>query len=163
MKYNCSICNKELQTDTAAVLTIGGYGTPRYLCSECEGEFDVATSGTDPEKIGEAMQKIGDKMANNELVGKLVFDTVSEIFATAKDRAEKIKNGTYDFSLDDAQIEDDSEDIPEELLESEEDKALDEKEEKRNKKIDKILNWVIGAVFTATLAFIIYRVIERLL
>ena len=83
------------------------------------------------------------------------------MFSDAKDRAEKIKSGEYDFSLD---IEaDDADDIPEELKETEEDKRLDEEErietEKRNeiaRKFDLFLFYpLIGAMFIGALAYII--------
>ena len=38
----CSICGKPIERDDASVLTISGYGNPRYICDECEEQMDVA-------------------------------------------------------------------------------------------------------------------------
>ena len=51
------------------------------------------------------------------------------------------------------------EEIPEELRETEEDKETVRIEEERNKKIDKISNWVCLGIIAGALGFLIYRVI----
>ena len=141
---------------------MGAYGTPKYLCSECEGEFETATHGREPLEIAEAMDKIGNKMAENDTVGKVILTAVNEIFDLAKERATQIKAGTYDFSLDTpTEVVEEDEEIPEELRESEEDRALDEREAKRQNKIDKVLNIVTGAIFGTAIAVILYLVIRR--
>ncbi len=132
---------------------MGGYGNPKYLCDECAADFDTATAGTNYDEIKSAMDKIGAKLTENDTDDTTVLRAVDEIFTEAGERAEKIKEGTYDFSEDEQSEE--SEDVPEELLESEEDKALDAKEAKTNKKIDSIFNWVFAAVFVAALAYFI--------
>ena len=71
-------------------------------------------------------------------------------FAAA--RANLIREGSYDFALDERE-EETLEEIPEELLESEEDKALDEAEEEKLKKIDKVLSWVWAALIVGIVAF----------
>ena len=70
---------------------------------------------------------------------------------------QKIKEGTYDFALDD--VEDGFDEIPEELQETEEDRILDEKEKAANEKFDKLMNklWiVVGAVAAVA---IIYKIV----
>ena len=87
----------------------------------------------------------------------LTISTMSSIMAKAAERATLIKEGKYDFALDvsEQQIEDESLiEIPEELLESEEDKQLDEEENERAQKIDKVLNWVWGIVMALAVAFL---------
>ena len=140
---------------------MGVFGSPKYLCRECENEFDTATAGCDPEEIGSAMQKIGEKMANNDGVGKLIYDTVNEMFKAATQRAEKIKDGTYDFSLDKSVEVLEEEEIPEELRESEEDKALDQEEQERDKKTNKVIDWVTGIVFLCFFVWLVYKLIDR--
>lgn len=158
----CCICNREITENDAPILTIGAYGTPKYLCPECEGEFETATHGREPWEIGEAMDKIGNKMAENDTVGKVVLTAVNGIFDSARERAEKIKEGSYDFSLDvPTETVEADEEIPEELRESEEDKALDARETERQTKIDKVLNIVTGAIFGVAVAVILYLVIRR--
>ena len=49
------------------------------------------------------------------------------------------------------------------MKESEEDKLLDEKEDKKNKKLEKILNWVSAIIFGAIGAFFIYRLLDLFL
>jgi len=51
--------------------------------------------------------------------------------------------------------------IPEELRETEEDKELDRKEAERNKKIDKIINWVSAILLLGVLGYAIYRLITN--
>ena len=81
-----------------------------------------------------------------------MLETVTEIFSAAGERARKIKEGTYDFSEDEKE-EDGLLDVPEELCETEEDKALDVKEQKNAKLIDKIFNWIYLAVFLGVAVF----------
>lgn len=159
---NCAICNKEVDTETAAVLAIGAFGTPKYLCPECENEIDTALTDTDFHNIGAAMDAIGKKMADNEYVGKVVFSTVNELFDKARDRATKIKEGTYDFSLDNQDsIEEGDGEVPEELLESEEDRELDRREIEKEKKVNRVIDWITGIAFTAAFAVIAYMLIDR--
>ena len=159
---NCSICNREVDGERAAVLTLGAMGTPKYLCEECEADFETATRGTDVDKIALSMERIGKLMADNNAVGNLVLSTVNDIFDCARSRALEIKNGTYDFAKDvSVDIATVSEEVPEELLESEEDRALDEAEEVRNRKIDKIITWISGAIFGAALIWVLYSLISR--
>jgi len=84
----------------------------------------------------------------------LVAETIKEIFSAAGERAKKIRNGTYDFSEDETE-KDEITDIPEELLETEEDKARDEREAKAGKLYDKIFNWVALAAFLAVIVIFI--------
>ena len=134
MNKRCSICGRITESETSAILVMGGFGNPKYLCCECSEDFDTATTATDYDSIKSAMDKIGARLAENNTEDATVLRAVDEIFTDAGARAEKIKDGTYDFSEDENPEE--SEDVPEELLESEEDRALDAKEAKANK------NWI---------------------
>ena len=82
-----------------------------------------------------------------------IVDAVSDIEA---DRAAKIKEGSYDFALDEVEGADELLDIPEELEETEEDRLLDERDARLNKKFDKILTWASVGVIIAAVGFLIY-------
>lgn len=159
MEKLCSICNKSVDSEAAAILTIGGFGNPKYICEECDGDFADATGAKDIIEISAAMDRISKKMTSIGADDKLVLKSVKEIMEEAYLRAEKIKNGTYDFSIEENNRESGDDSVPEELRETEEDKELDRKESERNKKLDKITNWVCIGVLIALLGFIAYRVI----
>ena len=149
----CSICKKEIDSDTAPILTMGGFGNPKYLCDSCAENMDTVTASHDPEQIEGAMKQIAAKISSAQVDDKLVMDTVGEIFSEAGKRAALIREGNYDFSLDSK--DEGLEDIPQELLESEEDKLLDEKDAETNKKIDKILNWITAGFIVAAVGILI--------
>ena len=107
------------------------------------------------------MDRISKKMTENNVDDSLVLKTVEEIMSEASARAEKIKGGDYDFSDEEAaELEDGTEEIPEELRESEEDRELDRVDEEKNKRFDKIFSWVSGILIGAAVAFLIYRILD---
>ena len=156
-KKSCCICRAEVDAENAPMLTVNAFAAARYLCPECEKDLDTVMRGTTPEEIGEAMDRISAKLAENDIENKTTLAAIDEIMKDASERAEEIKNGTYDFSLDDEVIEE----IPEELLESEEDKELDRIEEEKNKKLDKIFDWINFALIFALIAFFAYFIIAN--
>lgn len=153
---NCSICRRKIESDDPAVLTMSSFGYPRHICEECEKDLDDATLSKDPEIISAAIERIGKKMqqANND--DAITLKAVTEIVENATERGEMIKNGVYDYDNDDAVKEEENEEVPEELLETEEDRELDEKEQKTGEKLDKVLNWVTLAIFIAAMGYLIY-------
>ena len=157
---HCSICKKEVDEENSPILTMGGFGNPRYLCAECAEDIDTVIGAKEPEEIESAMAEISHKLSVCDIDDSLVTETVKEIFSAAGQRAKEIKNGTYDFSMDE---ERDGEllDVPEELLETEEDKQLDEKDKKTEKLFDKILNWVCFAVFLAVIIFAVIMILPE--
>ena len=159
MNKLCCVCKKNTDSENSAILVMGGFGNPKFLCSECSEDFDKATGATDFDTIKAAIEKIGENLSKNNISDDTVLDTIEGIFAESIDRAEKIKAGTYDFSMDKEQS-DQSDDIPEELMESEEDKLLDQREAKTNKKIDGILNWVFVAIFVLAIGYFVYRLLS---
>ena len=180
MQKLCCICNKIVDSDTAPILTVGGYGNAKYLCEECATDLDTATSARDFDTIKSAMDSIGEKMGKNNIDDELVIATVGELFIDAKKRAKAIEAGEYDFSREDAdevtdtEISEDTEtdaeecgeeseefDIPEELRETEEDRELDAKEKKSNAFYDKIFNWISLGIIVAALAAVAYLVFFR--
>ena len=131
---SCAICRREVDPQLAPMLTMSGFGIPRYMCEECASDFDEATGATDLNAVAAALDRIGKKLPLVDVDDKITITAIGDIIKNAEERAEKIKNGTYDFSLDVA--EDDK--IPEELLESEEDRELDRRDAEKAKKL---LGW----------------------
>ena len=180
MQKLCCICNKIVDSDTAPILTVGGYGNAKYLCEECATDLDTATSARDFDTIKSAMDSIGEKMGKNNIDDELVIATVGELFIGAKERAKAIEAGEYDFSGEDADEVTDTEisketeadaeesgeeseefDIPEDLRETEEDRELDAKEKKQGAFYDKIFNWISIGIIVAALAAVAYLVFFR--
>ena len=74
-----------------------------------------------------------------------------------EERAKLIKEGSYDFALDDQESEEDVlEEIPEELRETEEDRELDRKEAEALKKFDKVTNWLWLGILVGVIGAIVY-------
>ena len=139
---------------------MGGFGNPRYLCDVCAEDIDTVIGAKEAEKIEFSMARLSDKLSGAGADDPLVIETLKDIFSKAGERARKIKEGTYDFSEDEEEKEAEQLlDIPDELMETEEDKALDEKDAKAAKSLDKILNWVYIAIFLFAIAFAIIRFI----
>ena len=156
MEKRCSICKKITESETSPILVMGSFGNPKYLCPDCADDMEAVTESRDYEVIKAAMTRIGEALSRSNSDDSEVLDTVNSIFAEASDRAEKIKAGVYDFDAE-AVVSDEEEcedTIPEDLLESEEDRLLDEKEAKTNKKLDTILTWVMTAVFIAVFVYL---------
>lgn len=159
----CSICQRAIAEEEPKILSMGAYGTPRYICDECSADIDEVTLGRDYEKIAATMDKIGKLLADSN-PDKGTFNTVNSIMKDAAERAKKIKDGTYDFSLDeeDCDTGDDEgfDEIPEELLETEEDRELDRRDEEKSRKFDKFYNWVLTGVIIGAAGFIIWKIID---
>ena len=153
----CSLCTKRLEKEEPEILTVGSYGVARYLCDECAALLDKMTLSTELSDIKDAYDAVVEKMLDGPLIDESANETLQNMLVSAKERAEAIKNGTYDFSLDEPT--DEMDDIPEELLETEEDIELDRKREQRAEKIDKVLNVFIIAAIVAAAIFVITRFI----
>ena len=157
MSKICSTCLRKITSEEAPILTMGAYGTPKYLCDECAELIETITMGKEYDEITAAMQTLTDAMSKSNVDDRVTVKTVTSMFEECAKRAQKIKEGTYDFALDD--VEDGFDEIPEELQETEEDRILDEKEKAANEKFDKLMNklWiVVGAVAAVT---IIYKIV----
>ncbi len=157
----CAICDKEVEIENAPILTMGAYGVPKYLCDECAGDLDCATLGTDYGEISAAIERVGNKMSNFDPDGQ-TYMTVSKIMENSAARAKAIKEETYDFALDEEQKNEDDafDELPEELLETEEDRELDRRDEEKQKLFDKIFNWISLGAVGAVLLFIIWRALD---
>ena len=157
MAKNCCICLNKIFEEDGPILTMGAYGTPKCLCSECAEQIETATSGTDYDKIVEAMDSIPEKLTQANVDDKVTVTTVTEMFADCAKRAQEIKNGTWDFSKDNEASDESFDEIPEELKETEEDRLLDEADAKSMRKFDKVMSWVWAAVLAGVIGFLIWR------
>ena len=162
MGKNCCTCLKKIENENAPVLAMGAYGTPRLLCDDCAALIDTVTLGRDYDEITAAMQNLTDVITKSNVDDRLAVSTVTEILEQSAKRAQQIKEGTYDFSLDEVE-EEGFDEIPEELQETEEDRLLDQKEAESNAKFDKFMNWLWIGVGALAGAFIIWKVIDLLI
>lgn len=156
----CIICNTPVDEETASVLEMGAYGTPKYLCEECSLDLDRATLGTDAGEISAAMERITKKVSAADMSSK-TFATITSILERASERAKAIVDGTYDFTLDETEQEDEGfDDIPEELRETEEDVLLDKQDEERAEKVNAVFDFIsLGAVIGVA-AFVVWKILD---
>lgn len=159
---NCCICEKTVEREDAPILAMGGAGYARVLCEECDRELQVATRGHDVEEIKAAINSLTTKLANGE-PDAVTYRMMNEILITATQRAMEIKDGTYDFARDDEEDNEGFDEIPEELLESDEDIELDRKDEEKAKKFDKVYSIILTISLIALGGMIIWRIIQALL
>ena len=158
---NCAICKRAIEnTDGAAILAMGGFGNPRYMCEECCSDFDELTLSRDVEDIKSAADRIGKKMSKSEVDDKLTLRTVEDIMKSSAERKEKIESGEYDFSEEEArQNALCDEGVPPELQESEEDAEAERIRAEKYAKFDKITNVICIVLLVAAIGFAIYRII----
>ena len=162
-RKNCSTCLTKITSEDAPVLVMGAYGTPKLLCDDCAALIETITLGRDYDEITAAMQALTEKMSSANIDDRFTVNTVTKILADSAVRAQKIKEGTYDFTLDEQEDEESFEEIPEELQETEEDRLLDEKEAEENAKFDKFMNklWIVIGIAAA--GYIIWKIIAAFL
>ncbi|MBR4836585.1 MAG: hypothetical protein IKU99_06205 [Clostridia bacterium] len=159
---NCCICERDVEREDAPILAMGGAGYARVLCEECDRELQVATRGHDVDEIKAAINSLTTKLANGE-PDAVTYRMMNEILVTATQRAMEIKDGTYDFARDDEEDNEGFDEIPEELLESEEDIELDKKDEEKAKKFDKVYSIILTISLIALGGMIVWRIIQALL
>ena len=161
MTKKCCMCDKHIEREDASVLAMGAAGNPRWLCDECEKLLDAATLSHDYDEISSAMEQVSEIMSNGNPDG-VTFSVVGEIMLSASERAKVIKEGSYDFALDDEPKDDGGlDEIPEELKESEEDMEKDRIDEEKMKKFDKIYNVILAVACVAFGAFLIWQIVDR--
>ena len=157
----CCICGREITDENAPVLFMSGFGNPRLVCSTCEEHIDVANNGCEPEKIEEACRALASDLEAHNTDETAVINAVGKILLSARDRKNAIEDGSYDFSSDESTTEEEEFDITEDLMETEEDRALDEAEKLRSDKLDKIISWISGIAFAGVAVYIILKFIFR--
>lgn len=159
----CCTCLSRIENEDAPVLTMGAYGNPKLLCDECAALVETMSFGKDYNEVVAAMDGLTARMSSSNVDDRVTVATVTEMLNECADRAQKIKEGTYDFSLDEQKENEGFEEVPEELRETEEDKLLDEKEAEANAKFDKVMNWMWIGVGIAAVGFIIWKLIDLLI
>ena len=158
-KCSCSLCKKEFESDDAALLTVSGVGNKRYLCEDCEAMLNTVLKSRDLDEIADTVVKIGNTMEKSDIEDGVVIREMDNILSAARERAEQIKLGEYDFSPDE---EEEVEELSE-LLEAEPEPELSEEEKERlakkeriSKIVDKISTWVsIGLIAGVVIYFLI--------
>ena len=159
---SCSICKAEIESENPSILTMGGYGNPRYVCEDCDAEIERMLYSREPAEAQDAMKKLGAHMARIGCEDNAVIATMQEMMHRAGERARAISEGTYDFAEDSPeQTEEELVEIPEELQETEEDRALDEKDAEAEKKFDKIMNRAWAGILAAFVIYFAYIIIRR--
>lgn len=158
----CSICKAPVEGEAPSVLTMGGYGNPRFVCEGCDKEIEKMLLSKELGEVQEAMQTLAGHLERIGCEDNAVIATMEQMMARANERAVAIKEGRYDFSLDAPNAEEEElVEIPEELQETEEDRALDEQEEKVAEKWDKVMNWVWYVFIAVFGAAFIYLIVSR--
>lgn len=163
MGKNCCTCLTRIENEDAPVLTMGAYGNPKLLCDDCAELVETASFGKDYDSIVAAMDRLTAKMSAANIDDRVTVNTVTAMLAENAERAQKIKDGTYDFSLDEEKENEGFDEIPEDLQETEEDRLLDEKEAEANAKFDKFLNWAWIGAGIAVAVFFIWKLIDAFL
>ena len=158
----CCLCKKNIENEEAPVLSMTAAGRPRYLCDECAALLDTVTLGKECEQIEEAMDQVSRIMAKNEPDG-VTYSIISKIMVDAAVRGKLIKKGVYDFARDELPYEDELEDIPEDLLESEDDAKKDEIEAKKNERFNKVYNIILYTLLGLTAGVVIWRLVQEYL
>ena len=158
----CSTCLCRIENEDAPVLTMGAYGTPKLLCDDCAALVETMTQSRDYDEIAKAMSDLTDVIAKSNADDRVVVETVTELLEESAKRAQQIKDGTYDFSLDEVE-EEGFDELPDDLQETEEDRLRDEKEAAANAKFEKVLNWLWITFGILAGVVIIWRVISLLI
>lgn len=158
MNKLCCICQHPIEKDDAPVIAMSGYGNPKCACERCEALIDTATRSREPDEITNSCKALGEALTSGNTGDEQVIEAVNDIIRTASERCTAIKDGTYDFALDEAAAEDEF-DITEELEESEEDREKDARDEKIVKIIDTVTSWAAGIILTAAVIFFIIKFI----
>ena len=140
---------------------MGGYGYPKCICDECAGTIDTMTQSREYDEIIEACKKLGENLTEGNTDDTQIIATVNEIIKNGSERAEAIKDGSYDFSLDEQVSEEEEFDITEDLEETEEDRKKDEQEAKIANIIDTIGAWAAGLILVGAVVFFIIKFVFR--
>lgn len=155
MAKNCCICQREIEVEDAPILAMGAFGTPKCVCQSCDSIIEAATHSADADEATDAIRRLGETLTLGDTEDTQIIDTVNGIITEAAERAEAIRAGIYDFSKD--EVSEPEFELSEDMLESEEDRALDEKEAKTNKILDTITAWLCGGILVAAVIFFIIR------
>ena len=157
--HYCSVCQKDFDCETPSVLTMGRSMTPRYICPECEALMDQALCERDVTLAREAIAALGARLAASDSDDAPVILAVTSHLDAAKVRANAIERGEYDFTLDENPTEEFE--LTEDLLETEEDRELDRRDEEDERKLNKFLNWAWLFIGIGVVAYIVWLIVSR--
>ena len=163
MGKNCCTCLTRIVEEDAPVLAMGAYGTPKLLCEDCAALVETMTLSRDYDEITNAMESLTAKMSAANIDDRVTVATATDILHKSAERAQLIKAGAYDFALDEVEDTEGFDEIPEELMETEEDRLLDEKDAIANAKFDKFMNWMWVGVGVCFVALLIYKLVDAFL
>lgn len=157
----CSVCQQHFESEAPDVLTFTKKGAAKLICPHCKEIYETASFARDPAEAEAAIKELRSITAQNH--DATVLDLLAEAFPEMESRVAAIRDGSYDFSLDEFSDVDDA--IPEEYKQDPEEAAEEERlaeEAKRITPIDRVITalWiVVGIVATISLGFTIYRVL----
>lgn len=157
----CSVCQQQFESEAPDVLTFTKKGAAKLICPHCKEIYETASFSRDPDEAATAIKELREITAQNH--DAIVLDLFAETFPEMEARVTAIRDGSYDFSLDELSDEDDG--IPEEYKQDPEEAAEEARlaeEAKRITPIDRIITalWiVVGIVATISLGLTIYRVL----
>ena len=152
---SCALCGKKTDESTAAILTMGSYANPRYLCPDCEKLVSDAEGSDDPDVIKDASDKIAEYMMNCKDLQAI--DTLGEILKSAAERRESILDGSY---VSEEPQEEELADIPDECEELEEDRIKDERDAEKERKFDRVLNIIWIFIFAALIFGVVWNALR---
>ena len=153
----CCICHNEINTETAPILYMGATGVPRCICDECDKSIEEMTKGRDSEAITQACRSIAKRLEEADNGDERTILLIGGMLEGAKARAEKIAAGEFDFEAEENAESTEEFDITEDLMETDEDRALDERDEKIGKIIDTVTTWIMGLAIVGAIAFFILK------
>ena len=175
----CCICHRPTEAETSGILTMGGYGIPKYLCPECEEAVAITTSSEDSAEIRTAIEKLGRTLSAADTGDAQVISLVTGMIDEAGKRAQAIDDGSYipreNAPIDSSEgeveqtehgegaieklVDEDEFDITEDLEETEEDRLKDEKDAELTRKLDTVFSWISGALLIGVVIYFIIKLI----
>lgn len=157
MKNACAVCQAAFESDQPDVLFFSKSGSARYICPHCAEIYEKATLSRDPDEIEGALSALYSDTDRLTDVATLEFLALS--LGDAKKRLSDIRNGSYDFALDEEDVPV-SEEIPEEYRP---DEAIEKEAAEKAKKLtlfDRIIDilWILVGV--GAVGYIVYTIID---
>ena len=154
----CCICHTEGLTEDAPILTHGAYGHARCLCPSCAEILDRVTTSCEAEELRASLRALTDLRLSNGDLDRPCCVTLNAITRQASGRLAALLDGTYQPS---DTIEEGDGELPEELLETEEDRELDRRDDEREARLDRGFNYVWIAVLVLVLGVCAYLLFLR--
>ena len=154
----CSICGAQITEENPNVLSMGAYANPRYVCGECAALIDTARRSRDCDEIRAALQTLSQYMTEQACDDPYVIEAMDAVATECAERAAAIQEGVYDFALDE---QEESYELPEELLETEEDRELDRRDREAEEKMDKFMNWAWVGAAVAFVGYLVWLIFLR--